>query len=95
VIEFLSQFSALDLLSTAARFGTEIVIVVVFVWYLTRRDMMTRALAEDGHNVVRTLSVAFADLKTVIELQTEVMRSDLKSAIELQTEVLRRHTQRE
>lgn len=54
--------------------GAEISIVIAFLWYLHVKDRHVKSLAEEGHDVVRELARSFHQLKTSIDVQTEVMR---------------------
>lgn len=78
--------------ATLSNLAGEILVVVIFIWYLKHRDLQLRALVDDGHQAVHELSRSFHDLKQAILVQNELLRQSIQSDVFRRNEKPRRES---
>ncbi len=69
----------LETLDTLTNLGGTIVTVVLFLWYLLKKDAQSKAIAESGHKALAANTAAIAELTTNIALEREALRSVCKA----------------
>ena len=64
-------------ISEIAQLGGTLATVVLFLWYLTSRDKISREAAREGHAAVESLSESIGKMSENTAVQNELLRQNL------------------
>ena len=68
----------IDVVTALSSLGGTVTIAGMMIWYMAQRDKNVRELADNGHAVVRELTLVISEFKTELVLQRETLKGVCK-----------------